>query len=213
MPNAERRAKQRRARQRDALALAAATAGPEAGNSATPASRRSIASQTVLNEYVVKEIIEKYWRLIDSRRIDQALLPFQFMINTRHGLQSSPSDKHHHSADERAQREGDEQEGEGEDEWDDQYADDFDSEIERQVLEYLLAHEEERRKMRAEQGTQSSDWQGTGEAETNHERNNENQMDTMEAEQRAQSSDWQGTGEAEKTSPERNNGNQMDTMD
>ena len=114
MPTAERRAKQKRARQRDAAAAAAAEAamtsarseatnrdGDEPTKDKIPlmatlgdhpkeSKMRSVATQTKLNEKVVQTMIEQYWRLIDSKGVDQAQLAVQFMINTTSGgLKSS----------------------------------------------------------------------------------------------------------------------------
>ena len=77
MPTAQRRAKQK---------LAIAKAKAEA-KTASEISHQTVATQTEISEYAVRDMIEKWWRFLDSRGVDQAQCELQFII----GMNSGPS--------------------------------------------------------------------------------------------------------------------------
>ena len=70
MPTAARRQKQR---------LARAKAQDIASDAAT-VQRVSVSTQTELNPHAIREMIEKWWRWIDSHGVDQAECEMQFII-------------------------------------------------------------------------------------------------------------------------------------
>ena len=90
MPTAERRNKQKAARQRaEAAAKAATTKEPD------HTTTRSVAVQTTLEAAAVKEVIERYWMRLDSRGIDQQTEAYQFTIGSfSSGLRTHPSFTH-----------------------------------------------------------------------------------------------------------------------
>ena len=88
MPTAARRAKQRQAKAK-AAAAAAASIELEGTVAVTNAGAkcRNMATQTVLTEDVIEELLRCYWRRLETRGIDQTICSRQFII---HSL-SSPS--------------------------------------------------------------------------------------------------------------------------
>ena len=72
MPSAQRRERQKRARER-----AAAAQGASQGPVVTQASK---STQTELSPWMVRGVIEQYWRMLDARGWDTAAQPLQFII-------------------------------------------------------------------------------------------------------------------------------------
>ena len=96
MPSAARRERQRLAKQRlerathTTLAAPAETSAAAAAEAATkhrPSSaahkntgRQNKATQTAVNVYLLQEMVEIYWRILDHRGLDQAQEPLQIII-------------------------------------------------------------------------------------------------------------------------------------
>ena len=94
-----------------------------------------VSTQTALQAEGLKELVEKYWRCLDRRNIDQATEPFQCIIGSSGGLRSSIAG----SQSEAAQPDDEE---ETEDELDEHYFDEFDYDME--LEQYMIALESER---------------------------------------------------------------------
>ena len=93
MPSAARREKRRLAKARQAE-LAEEPQSAEVSQSRSASARcrgevRTVSTQTPINERVVQEVIEIFWRYLDRRGIDQTQISTQFIIGTRSGLCSS----------------------------------------------------------------------------------------------------------------------------
>ena len=100
MPTAERRAKIKQAKQRDAIAKAQAdriaaaedkTEGADGTGSKTQREMRSVATQTSLEAPALAELIQRYWQKLDARGIDQVSEPYQFIVGTSSGLRKQDS--------------------------------------------------------------------------------------------------------------------------
>ena len=95
MPTAQRRAKQRQARKR-AAATAAASAAVSDDGKLQPAARttkRSVATQMMLQAEAFQELVERYWHKFSAKNIDQVFGPYQLVIGkSSRGLRTSISD-------------------------------------------------------------------------------------------------------------------------
>ena len=109
-----------------------------------PVTTKNAATQTPIHAEVLKELVEKYWRMLDLRQVDQASEPYQFIMGTSSGLTTSSSrlagpldyDDEDHDA-------HDDDPEEDRASLYEYYIGDYDDEYDME-MEYLLAFEEER---------------------------------------------------------------------
>ena len=92
MPSAARRAKQKLARERQRntppaatstttpLSEAIALASSSELQRKTSSSSRRASTQTVVNEWIIRDLIHIYWRQLEQRRADVGWQPLQFII-------------------------------------------------------------------------------------------------------------------------------------
>ena len=119
MPSAERRAKKKLAiaKAKAALAEANATRTNDMPSCSDPTRTwRTVACQTELEAGAVKQIIEQYWRRLDTHKRDQAREPWQFIISSASGLRTTlvAQDETQHSTGEEENQEKEEEEEEEE---------------------------------------------------------------------------------------------------